>query len=117
VIIEKSNEAFLVYVDFANLHEPQCKGVDTAGDAASDYELWTPNDGRFGENKCFLGMHKTYTRRKQSAKCFNGEDHEHVSKVEPCTCTEMDFECDVGYFRETGSSGPCILQETRLTAE
>ena len=62
--IEKGNEAFLVYVDFSQLHEPQCKGVDVAGSPDSDYELWTPHDGRFGENKCFLGMHKTFVRRK-----------------------------------------------------
>ena len=53
-----------MYVDFTQLHEPQCKGADIAGDPSSDYELWTPHDGRFGESKCFLGMHKTFVRRK-----------------------------------------------------
>ena len=53
--IEKGNSAFLVYLDFSQLHEPQCKGVDTVDAADSDYELWTPHDGRFGESKCFLG--------------------------------------------------------------
>ena len=52
----KGNKAFLIYTDFSQLHEPQCKGVDTAGTPESDYELWTPHDGRFGSNKCFLGM-------------------------------------------------------------
>lgn len=115
VSIEKSNHAFLVYVDFSQLHEPQCKGVDEAGSEGSDYELWTPHDGRFGESKCFLGMHKTFVRRKQDALCYNGEEHETVTRIEPCTCTEMDFECDIGYYRQAGSSGPCIEQETRLT--
>lgn len=58
------NQAFLVYLDFSQLHEPQCRGVDIAGSPESDYELWTPHDGRFGDSKCFLGMHKTYVRRK-----------------------------------------------------
>jgi len=98
----KGNQAFLIYTDFSQLHEPQCKGVDKPGAADSDYELWTPHDGRFGENKCFLGMHKTFVRRKQSAKCFNGEEHETVTKVEACTCSEADFECDVGYSRVAG---------------
>ena len=53
--IEKGNEAFLTYVDFSQLHEPQCKGADNPGTTDSDYELWTPHDGRFGDNKCFLG--------------------------------------------------------------
>ena len=53
--MEKGNKAFLVYTDFSQLHEPQCKGVDTAGADESDYELWTPHDGRFGDAHCFLG--------------------------------------------------------------
>lgn len=113
--IQKTNAAFLVYIDFSQLHEPQCKGVDNAGSPESDYELWTPHDGRFGDSKCFLGMHKTFIRRKQDSQCFNGEEHETVTRVEPCTCTEMDYECDVGYFREAGSGGPCLLRETRLS--
>jgi len=49
VSLEKGNAAFLVYTDFSQLHEPQCKGADNAGDDNSDYELWTPHDGRFGD--------------------------------------------------------------------
>ena len=107
VSLEKGNSAFLVYVDFSQLHEPQCKGVDNAGADDSDYELWTPHDGRFGDSKCFLGMHKTFVRRKQDSKCYNGEEHEAITKVEPCACNEMDFECDPGYYRVNGQ-GPCL---------
>ena len=117
VTIEKSNQAFLVYVDFSQLHEPQCKGADNPGTEGSDYELWTPHDGRFGEAKCFLGMHKTFVRRKQESKCYNGEEHETVTRVEPCACNEMDYECDVGYSRADGSTGPCLETETRLSDE
>jgi len=48
----------IVTIDFKDLHEPQCKGVDNPGDKDSDYELWTPFDGRHGanNNKCFLGQ-------------------------------------------------------------
>jgi len=102
VSLEKGNSAFLVYTDFSQLHEPQCKGVDEAGTDGSDYELWTPHDGRFGDSKCFLGQHKTFVRRKQASKCFNGEEHEAVTRIEPCTCNEMDFECDMGYARTDG---------------
>ena len=52
-------------------------------------------------------MHKTFVRRKQDSKCFNGEEHESVTKIEPCTCNEMDYECDMGYFRKDGI-GPCL---------
>jgi len=85
----------------------QCKGADDPGSATSDYELWTPNDGRHGNtnNKCFLGQQVAYIRRKQSSKCYNGEDLERVERREPCSCTDMDYECDIGYTREPESSG------------
>jgi hypothetical protein len=91
--------------------------VDNPGASDSDYELWTPHDGRFGEAKCFLGMHKTFTRRKQDSKCYNGEEHEAVTRVEPCACNEMDYECDIGYSRPDGTTGPCLESETRLSDE
>jgi hypothetical protein len=45
----------VITLDFKDLHEPQCKGADKVGDKDSDYELWTPFDGRHGDNKCYLG--------------------------------------------------------------
>jgi len=39
----------VITLDFKGLHEPQCKGADRPGDADSDYELWTPFDGRHGD--------------------------------------------------------------------
>lgn len=38
-----------VTLDFKPLHEPLCKGADRPGDPDSDYELWTPFDGRHGD--------------------------------------------------------------------
>lgn len=107
---KKKSGGFLTYLDFAALHEPQCKGADSAGSADSDYELWTPYDGRHGDNQCFLGQQVTYVRRKQDALCFNGEDLERVTHREPCTCTNMDFECDVGYVRAEGNGMTCVEQ-------
>lgn len=109
--------AFLVYADFSAMHEPQCKGIDNAGSSDSDYELWTPHDGRFGDNTCFLGMHKTFVRRKQTALCYNGEEHETVVRVEPCTCSDLDYECDIGYVRNEDLGGTCVEQDTDLSEE
>lgn len=59
------SRAFLTYLDFSSLHTQQCQGVDTAGATSSDYELWSPNDGRHGTgSNCFLGQQVTYVRRK-----------------------------------------------------
>jgi hypothetical protein len=52
---DANSPGVVITVDFKDLHEPQCKGVDRPGESDSDYELWSPNDGRHGENKCFLG--------------------------------------------------------------
>ena len=116
-VYDIEGEAFLIYVDFSQLHEPQCRGVDNAGAPDSDYETWTPHDGRFGDNKCFLGMHKTYVRRKQSALCYNGEEYETVTHIEPCTCSDLDYECDNGYIRSDEMGGQCVLVESELTDE
>ena len=42
-------------------------------------------------------------RRKADAMCFNGEDHERVVKREACACTEMDYQCDIGYTLDINS--------------
>ena len=68
----------MIYADFARLHEQSCKGVDKAGETDSDFELWTPYDGRHGNTKCFLGQTVTYVRRKPDKQCFNGENFETV---------------------------------------
>ena len=33
------------------------------------------------------------------SECFNGEELERQIFRNFCTCTEMDYECDVGYFK------------------
>jgi len=34
----------------------------------------------------------------------------------PCTCTEYDYECDIGYFRKAGSM-TCSKQQSKLSTE
>ena len=96
-------------LDFKGLHEPQCKGADRPGDADSDFELWTPFDGRHGDQKCFMGQQITYIRRKQNSECFNGEELERKILRSYCQCTEMDYECDYGYTKE-GDSNQCVKE-------
>ncbi len=58
--LQNANDAqpkgIVITLDFKPLHEPMCKGADRPGDADSDYELWTPFDGRHGDQKCVLGQ-------------------------------------------------------------
>ena len=37
-----------------------------------------------------------------------------MTKVESCTCNEMDYECDLGYARAVGG-GPCLDNEAHLS--
>jgi hypothetical protein len=98
-----------VTLDFKDLHEPKCKGVEKPGEVGSDYELWSPYDGRHGE-KCFMGQQISYVRRLQDSECFNGEELERKVFKQYCTCTEMDYECDLGYYR-TSSLTSCTKDE------
>ena len=56
-------------------------------------------------------------RRKQDAKCFNGEDHEPIIQRLPCSCTDNDFECDIGYHRPEGAGSTCQKVPSEATAE
>lgn len=102
---KSSNDKGVVYtLDFSELHQPACQGVSSPDTESSDYETWSPYDGRHGD-KCFLGKKITYVRRKRDRQCYNGEEKEAILFQENCPCTEMDFECDVGYKRT--ESGQC----------
>lgn len=46
-------------------------------------------------------------RRKQDAKCFNGEDLERVISRTPCACSDLDFECDSGFERALQAGAQC----------
>lgn len=93
-----------VALDFTSLHEPQCRGIESAGEPGSDYEQWSPNDGRAG-SKCLMGRAVMYPRRKPESECYNGEELERATSRTHCICTEEDYECDLGYYREENS--PC----------
>lgn len=93
----EAGKGLIVSIDFGQLNTRVCKGVDNPTGSESDYELWTPYDGRQGTNKCFLGKYLEFVRRKRDADCINGVDHEMTIYKDDCECTEMDFECDEGY--------------------
>eukprot|EP00413_Alexandrium_margalefii_P040988 CAMPEP_0204600826 /NCGR_PEP_ID=MMETSP0661-20131031/55668_1 /ASSEMBLY_ACC=CAM_ASM_000606 /TAXON_ID=109239 /ORGANISM="Alexandrium margalefi, Strain AMGDE01CS-322" /LENGTH=835 /DNA_ID=CAMNT_0051611661 /DNA_START=41 /DNA_END=2545 /DNA_ORIENTATION=- len=92
----------LYYLDFEALGQPTCKGVWAADSVSSDYETWTPSDGR-GSDKCMLGKQVTFTRRKQVSECFNGEKFERPVVRKNCECKEDNYECEMGFMRKVGS--------------
>ena len=105
------------FVDFEGLHTRQCVGIDQPDTEDSDYELWSPWDGRYG-GKCLLGHMIQYTRRKRDKKCFNGLDHERAKFIKSCPCVAKDFECDFGYERPmSDKNGPCTAVATLSKAK
>jgi hypothetical protein len=103
------SKGVVVSLDFSSLLEPQCRNPNSPGTDASDYELWSPNDGRSG-SRCLMGRHVTYIRRKREAECYNGETYEAITETENCECTPSDYECDVGYYRD--KAGSCVRVES-----
>jgi len=96
----------VIGIDFTGLHEPQCRNPERPGSSDSDYETWSPNDGRAGR-ECLMGHKTIYIRRKREAQCYNGLLFERKTVVEHCECTENDYECDFGFARE-GPGEPCV---------
>jgi len=102
-------EGVVVHLDFAELHQRACVGAKEPGTEESDFEKWTPHDGRTGD-QCLLGHQMWYARRKRDASCFNGDKMERQHEVSKCDCDELDWECDVGYARHI-DGGPCVAQQ------
>jgi hypothetical protein len=100
------SKGVVIGVDFSGLHEPQCRNPDTPDTAESDYEKWSPNDGRVGTS-CLMGHKTIYIRRKRESKCYNGLTFERKTIVEHCDCTESDYECDFGFARDSQGSA-CV---------
>lgn len=92
-----SVEGFVVHLDFTPLHERACQGVWSTSQSSSDFERWSPYDGRHGA-QCLLGRHIYYTRRKRNSKCFIDSELPRPF-ITNCECTDYDYECDEGYAR------------------
>lgn len=99
----RGDTGVMYHLDFESLGQPLCKGVWASDSVSSDYETWIPSDGKNTE-KCLMGKQVTYTRRKQTSECFNGEKFERPVSRKNCECTQEDFECEVGFTRPVGST-------------
>mmetsp|Transcript_124552 Transcript_124552/g.248482 ORF Transcript_124552/g.248482 Transcript_124552/m.248482 type:complete len:879 (+) Transcript_124552:80-2716(+) len=98
----RGESGVLYHLDFEALGQPLCKGVWAADSVSSDYETWSPADPK-GSEKCMMGKQVTFTRRKPTSECFNGEEFERPVNRKNCACTESDYECEIGFARSVGS--------------
>mmetsp|Transcript_57564 Transcript_57564/g.167171 ORF Transcript_57564/g.167171 Transcript_57564/m.167171 type:complete len:931 (+) Transcript_57564:102-2894(+) len=105
----------LYYMKFDAMGFPACKGVWAADSVSSDYETWSPTDGASSES-CLLGQKLTYTRRKRTAQCWNGEKFERPVVQKKCACTQADFACEIGFTRAVGSK-ECLYGGAEMMPE
>lgn len=94
-------EWILYSLDFADIHERQCKD--------KDFEIWPARVDDKGDPTCIMGQEQSYRRRKAEAECFVGKEFEDpVPIFKDCICTDEDYECDYNFIRsENGKE--CIL--------
>jgi len=110
----RDNAGVLYFLDFSSLGTRVCDGVFAAGSVASDYELWSPTDGRTTE-RCLLGRHLVFTRRKAISECWNGEEFKRPIKQQSCPCRPENYECELGFSRSVGEiESPCSLTNYKV---
>ena len=87
-----------IAIDFADLHEGECKD--------KDFEEWFARVDDKGNPTCIMGHKQSYRRRKADADCFvNEEFKDPVPKFDPCACAKEDFECDYNFVPSEDGSG------------
>lgn len=104
-----NHKSFVLTVDFSTLFATPCLVADDA-----DYEEWVPT---LPSSTCTLGKRLAYIRRKPYVLCSNPDDLEMSRVKNYCFCTELDWECDAGYFRDTKSGNCALAGETGQTAK
>ena len=89
-------QGMTVSMDFSNFFPRMCDPSSTGN--TTDYEEWSPHSAH-SLSSCVLGRKISITRKKQGAKCFNGEKFDRKKVVENCVCSQEDWECDLGWSR------------------
>ncbi|KAI3632421.1 hypothetical protein MIR68_009527 [Amoeboaphelidium protococcarum] len=92
-----SGQSAVFKLDFSKLRSNQCI-LDTKDSGRSDFELWSVSD--HSGNSCIFGHKTEYYRRKPGRNCYIGDSFKNDKIVTNCQCTEADFECDAGYYRD-----------------
>ena len=87
-----------IAIDFADLHEGECKD--------KDFKEWFARVDENAEPTCIMGHKQSYRRRKADADCFvNEEFKDPVPKFYPCACAKEDFECDYNFVPSEDGKG------------
>ncbi|ODV94102.1 hypothetical protein PACTADRAFT_50987 [Pachysolen tannophilus NRRL Y-2460] len=98
-LYENMSKEVVYSIDFSGAFTSKCK--------QSDFEDWNARvNTTTNQQTCILGHKQKFPRRKQFAKCFVDTLFEDVKVIEEsCECTESDYECTVGFIKD--STGIC----------
>ncbi|KAI9364921.1 hypothetical protein DFJ73DRAFT_956149 [Zopfochytrium polystomum] len=101
---DRTIETVLISIDFSAVLPRACDKPK----GGKDLVEWSPvGDG--GKDRCFLGQEIGFWRKKDDAHCYIGREFEEdFGTLDPCPCTEKDFECDYNFFLDP-STGKCQL--------
>ncbi|KAF5364419.1 hypothetical protein D9758_010687 [Tetrapyrgos nigripes] len=96
-----------VHIDFSALINRKCACVlDPDNSQTDDFEFWSPSEER--DQSCLFGRRTLYHRRLRDAQCYVGGQKLKDEEVQDkCTCTEVDFECEFNYVKN--SNNECEL--------
>ena len=103
-----------VSLDFSS-SQRQCTLIGSTQSENSDYEEWSPDDGRLG-GFCLMGKKTFYIRRKRNVECFNGFNFPKQITISQCQCSESDYECDFGFKRKS-QIHPCTTSNNLSNSE
>lgn len=89
-----SNTKFVtIFLDFAGLHERECK--------EADFVKWAARIDSKGDPTCVMGSKQFYRRRKADSDCFVDYDFKDPEpQFEECPCTDDDYECDYNFVKD-----------------
>ncbi len=95
----RNGNAVMLHVDFSDIHQKECRGIENPQDPDSDYEYFKPHS--YESDKCLLGRIVEYTRRKADRPCFNPQQAQTKPiKIANCPCTPADYTCDLYFERD-----------------
>jgi hypothetical protein len=85
----------LVSLSFKDSFARRCQAdITTAGQASSDYGLWSPHMTGQNEQACVLGSHVQYARKKDNVNCSIPLQKTLLVSSTPCPCAPSDYQCD-----------------------
>ena len=104
-----STSEYIYSVDFTNAFDGK-----TCSD--EDFEEFVARQIDDNEPICVYGHREKFKRRKQDAKCFVNKLFEDVKVIDdPCQCTEVDFECNVGFKLSEKGAHVCVPDAKQIS--